>query len=119
VNPWNGDVELVATGFAGATGIAVDKDSGVVLVAELFGGPDGTGQISAVSSHSGEVFATFAVSAPAAIELRNGSVYATTDAFVPDESGNPQPIGKLSLYTLTNQDDGNCWGDDGEHEEED
>ncbi|WP_382309326.1 ScyD/ScyE family protein [Herbiconiux sp. UC225_62] len=119
VNPDSGEVELVATGFGGATGIAVDKDSGVVLVAELFGGPDNTGQISALSSWSGEVFATFAVSSPAAIELRDGMVYATTDAFVPDESGNPQPIGKLSLYQLTDEDHGGCWGDDGEHEEED
>jgi hypothetical protein len=119
VNPESGEVRMIATGFGGATGIAVDKDSGVVLVAELFGGPDGTGQISAVSSRSGEVFATFPVSSPAAIELRNGSVYATADAFVPDETGNPQPIGKLTLWTLTNQNDGNCWGDDGEHDEED
>jgi hypothetical protein len=119
VDPDDGEVELVATGFGGATGIAVDKQSGVVLVAELFGGPDGTGQISAVSSQSGEVFAAFPVSSPAAIELRDGMVYATTDAFVPDESGNPQPIGKLSLYQLSDDDHGGCWGDDGEHEEED
>ncbi|MCS5735882.1 ScyD/ScyE family protein [Herbiconiux daphne] len=118
VDPWSGDVELVATGFGGATGLAVDRATGVVLVAELFGGPEGTGQISALSSWSGEVFATFAVSSPAAIELRDGHVYATTDAFVPDAEGNPQPIGTVTVFQLTNQSDGSCWGDDGEHEEE-
>ncbi|MGA1836976.1 ScyD/ScyE family protein [Herbiconiux sp. 11R-BC] len=118
VDPESGDSELLATGFAGATGIAVDKDTGVVLVAELFGGADGTGQISAVATRSGDVLATYAVPSPAALELRDGLVYATTNAFVPDASGNPQPIGQLTTWQLTDQNDGQCWGDDGEHEEE-
>ncbi|WP_066044080.1 ScyD/ScyE family protein [Herbiconiux solani] len=116
VNPDDGDVQLVATGFAGSTGIAVDRDSGVVLVAELFGGADGTGQISAVSSDTGEVFAAFPVSSPAAIELRDGQVFATVDAFVPDETGAPQAIGSLQVFDLVDLSDGDCWGDDGSHD---
>jgi hypothetical protein len=117
VDPWSGESTLVATGFAGATGLAVDRDSGIVLVAELFGGPDGTGQISAVSPASGEAFAVFAVPSPAAIELHDGELYATTSAFVPDETGAPQPIGALTRWTLTDRNDGDCWGD-GDDEED-
>ncbi|WIB78712.1 ScyD/ScyE family protein [Curtobacterium sp. MCPF17_002] len=113
VNPWNGAVQRVATGFVGATNLAVDQRSGAVLVTELFGGAAGTGQISVVSPWSGRTVQTFAVSSPAAIELRNGAVYATTDAFVPDETGNPQPIGKVVRWSISDSHNHSRWGDDG------
>jgi hypothetical protein len=118
VNPDSGEVKLVATGFTGSTNLAVDRESGIILVAELFGG-DGTGQISAVSP-SGDVLATFAVPSPAAIELRDGKVYATTNAFVPDATGAPQPIGELTVWNLTDNSHGHhSWGDDGKNWDED
>jgi len=85
----------------------------VVLVSELFGGAAGTGQISVVSPWSGRTVQTLAVSSPAAVELRNGALYATTDAFVPDAEGNPQPIGKVVRWSITNGHDHSRWGDDG------
>ena len=113
VNPWNGTVQRVATGFVGATNLAVDQRTGVVLVSELFGGAAGTGQISVVSPWSGRTVQTLPVSSPAAVELRNGALYATTDAFVPDAEGNPQPIGKVVRWSITNGHDHSRWGDDG------
>jgi hypothetical protein len=47
VNPHNGHVKLVATGFLGATNLAVGKH-GKIFVAELFGG-----QISVVQARQG------------------------------------------------------------------
>ncbi|MET4637111.1 ScyD/ScyE family protein [Mycetocola sp. 2940] len=99
VDPSTGDVELFATGFVGSTGLAVSK-KGVVFVAEMFGGADGTGQVSVIPPWGGEAVAEFPVSSPAAIELSGKNLYLTKDAFVLGPEG-PQPIGKLVKVGLT------------------
>jgi hypothetical protein len=108
VDPDSGDVELYATGFVGATGLAVSPKSGTVYVAEMFGGADGTGQVSVVPAGASTGTPLIALTSPAAIELRKGSLYVTTDAVVPDETGNPQPIGKITVVPLR----GSGQGDD-------
>jgi hypothetical protein len=65
----------------------------------MFGGEDGTGQVSVVSPWGGEAVAAFPVSSPAAIELSGRSLYLTKDAFVLGPDG-PQPIGKLVKVSL-------------------
>jgi hypothetical protein len=92
VNPRNGDVRTVATGFVGATGLAVSSRSGTVYVAELFGGPNGTGQVSMVRAGANTPTPLIALSQPAAIELRHGKLYVTTDALAD---------GKLTVVPLT------------------
>ncbi|MEO7006410.1 MAG: ScyD/ScyE family protein [Terrimesophilobacter sp.] len=79
INPRNGMVKTVATGFVGATGLAVSPRSGTVYVAELFGGPNGTGQVSMVPAGAHTPTPLIALSQPAAIELRHGKLYVTTD----------------------------------------
>ena len=101
VNPWNGKVKLVATGFVGATDLAVSKNSGTIFVAELFGGEGATGQVSMVRSGSDTPTALIALSGPAAIELRRNTLYVTTDAFAVDpDTGAPKAEGKLTLVPL-------------------
>ncbi|MET0932597.1 MAG: ScyD/ScyE family protein [Mycetocola sp.] len=100
VNPWSGKVVSFATGFVGATGLAVSPKTGVVFVAEMFGGAQGTGQISVVAPWGKRAVTSFAVSSPAAIELSGRNLYLTMDAFVLGETG-PQPIGKLVKVGLT------------------
>ena len=74
VNPETGEVELYASGFAGATGLAV-APNGTVFVAELFGN-----QVSVISKR-GEV-STFAdLPSPAGIEWQSGRLYVSTDVF--------------------------------------
>jgi len=99
VDPWTGEVKTVATGFAGATNLAVERNTGAILVTELFGGPEGTGQISMFLPGQDMAFASVPVRSPAAIELRGGTVYVTHDAFVLGEMG-PAPIGKLTTFSL-------------------
>lgn len=99
VHPNTGEVALVASGFVGATDLAVAD--GYIFVAELFGGPNGTGQVSVVRPGESEAAATVAVTSPATIELVKGTLYVTKEAFVPDETGAPQPIGKLVVVSLT------------------
>ncbi|GHD39729.1 ScyD/ScyE family protein [Mycetocola manganoxydans] len=99
VNPWNGKVVTHATGFVGATGLAVSQKTGVVFVAEMFGGPDGTGQVSVVLPWSKQAVASFPVTSPAAIELSGRSIYLTKDAFVMGAEG-PQAIGKVVKVSL-------------------
>lgn len=73
VNPGSGAVTLLATGFAGATNLAVAPD-GTIYVAELFGG-----QISkVVGRHSQTVLE---VPFPAAVEWADGKLYASTEVF--------------------------------------
>ena len=100
VNPWSGKVKTVATGFVGATGLAVSQKTGVIFVAEMFGGADGTGQVSVVAPWGKRVVAAFPVNSPAAIELSGKHLYLTKDAFVLGEQG-PLPIGKLVRVGLT------------------
>ncbi len=72
VNTVTGAVELVATGFLGATDLAV-APNGTVYVAELFGG-----RISKVVDGSPQTVAE--VPFPAAVEWAKGTLYATIDA---------------------------------------
>ena len=73
VNPWNGKVKLVATGFAGATNLAVSP-WGTIYVSELFGG-----QISKVVGNHG--VPVVQVPSPAALEWFHGKLYAGIDVF--------------------------------------
>lgn len=100
VNPWSGKVVPFASGLVGATGLAVSPKTGVVFVAEMFGGAQGTGQVSVVLPWGKRAVTAFPVSSPAAIELVGTSIYLTMDAFVLGETG-PQPIGKLVKVSLT------------------
>ncbi|HSP53077.1 MAG TPA: ScyD/ScyE family protein [Cryobacterium sp.] len=113
VNPDTGETVRLATGFLGATNLAVARGTGTVYVAELFGGPDGTGQLSVIERGSDTPKVLRAVSAPAAVELRGGSLYVTTDAFVPDDTGAPQPIGTVTRFPLT----GDRHWDDSRHDD--
>ena len=69
VNPWNGHVKEIATGFLGAVDLAVDDD-GTVYVAELFGNA-----ITKVGHHGNQKVAD--VDSPGAVELANGKLYVT------------------------------------------
>ncbi|WP_129339047.1 ScyD/ScyE family protein [Cellulomonas endophytica] len=89
VDPADGTVEPIATGFLGATGLAV-SDTGDVYVAELLGG-----RVSKVPAGSStpEVFVEAPL--PAAVEIGDEGLYVTWDV-LPGE-GTP-PDGKLSLF---------------------
>ena len=101
VNPSTGEVVTVATGFVGPTGLAVSQKTGAIFVAELFGGANGTGQVSVVLPRGGQPVASLPVVSPATIELVGTSIYVTRDAFVLDAEENPQPIGKLTKVTVS------------------
>jgi hypothetical protein len=73
VNPWNGKVKQVASGFAGATNLAVTP-WGAIYVSELFGG-----QISKVVGDHG--VPVVQVPEPAALEWAHGKLYAGIGAF--------------------------------------
>ncbi len=73
VHPSTGAMTLIATGFLGATDLAV-APNGTIYVAELFGG-----RISKVVGGGGQLVAE--VPAPAALEFAQGKLYATIDAF--------------------------------------
>lgn len=95
INPANGDVRWVVGGFVGATDLAVSKRTGLIAVTELFGGPKGTGQVTVVRPPLGKPILRVPVPSPAAIEVAGTSVYVTTNSFVADATGAPQPIGKV------------------------
>ncbi|GGE88226.1 ScyD/ScyE family protein [Mycetocola zhadangensis] len=101
VNPTSGQVATVATGFVGPTGLAVSQRTGAIFVAEMFGGANGAGQVSVVLPWGGKPVAALPVVSPAAIELVGTSIYVTRDAFLTDEAGNPQPVGKLTKVTVS------------------
>ena len=73
INPWNGRTSLVATGFLGATNLAV-APNGTIYVAELFGG-----QISKVVR--GGPKPVVAVDSPAAVEWDHGRLLVTSEGF--------------------------------------
>jgi sugar lactone lactonase YvrE len=73
VHPTSGAVTEIASGFLGATDLAVTPD-GTVYVAELFGN-----RISKVSGGGAELVVE--LDQPAAVEYANGVLYATTGAF--------------------------------------
>jgi hypothetical protein len=74
VHPRTGAVEMVATGFAGATNVAV-APNGTVYVAEMFGG-----KVSAIS-RSGDVSTVLEVAEPAAVEWHSGRLYVSSGVF--------------------------------------
>jgi hypothetical protein len=89
VDPETGAVDVVASGFAGATGLAVTPD-GSIYVAELFGG-----RISVVVDGAPVPYVT--VEGPAAVEYSNGVLFATIRA-LPGEEGPPN--GAVVTVTL-------------------
>ncbi|MBD8059295.1 ScyD/ScyE family protein [Cellulomonas sp. JH27-2] len=74
VNPSSGKVTTIATGFAGATGLAVGR-GGTVFVAELYGN-----QVSSVDCR-GKVRVLTSLEQPAGLEWANGKLYASTGVF--------------------------------------
>jgi hypothetical protein len=99
IDPATGEIVTVATGLVGATGLAIDTITGTIAVTEMFGGPNGTGQVSVILPNTSKAVASIPVTSPAAIELRNGKVYVTHNAAVFGPTG-PEP-GKLSVVTLS------------------
>ena len=88
VSERTGASELVATGFAAATGLAVNGN-GDIFVAELFGN-----RISVVPAGSDTPELFYEVNQPAALELQGGALYASTDALPPggvQEPGTEEP----------------------------
>jgi hypothetical protein len=71
VNPWNGKVKQIATGFSGAVNLAISP-SGTIYVSELFGN-----QISKVVGHHG--VPVVSVPAPSGLEWANNRLYAGID----------------------------------------
>ena len=92
VNPWTGASHRIATGFLGATNVAVSP-GGTVYVAELFGG-----QISVV--HNGTAKKLVALPGALAVEWGSpGVLYASTIAPT-DDQGNPTGTGSIVKITL-------------------
>jgi len=73
VNPWTGRSTRIATGFAGATNLAVSPD-GTIYVAELF-----ANRISEV--RNGGPVPVVDLNQPGAVEWSNGRLVATSDVF--------------------------------------
>ncbi|MCP2365965.1 glucose/arabinose dehydrogenase [Agromyces flavus] len=74
VNPDTGEVQLYASGFAGATGVAV-APNGNVFVTELFGG-----KVSVITKR-GEVSTFAELPSPAGVEWQSGRLVVSTDVF--------------------------------------
>jgi len=89
VSPFTGTVTLVATGFGGATGLAIGLD-GTIFVAELF-----AGRVSQVSKR-GEVSTFLELPFAAAVEWHAGQLYVSTTNIA---FGTPD-AGKGALYSL-------------------
>ena len=101
VSPWSGRARKVAGGFVGAVNLAVGP-RGEIAVAELFGGDEGTGQVTILKPGSSRR-SVLPLAAPGAVEWtdgRRGALYATTSAFVPGPDGAPQAIGELVRVRL-------------------
>lgn len=99
INPATGEIVTVATGLVGATGLAIDDRTGTIAVAEMFGGPEGTGQVSVILPYTDRAAKSIPVTSPAAIELRNGKVYLTRNAAVFGPEG-PEP-GELAVVQVS------------------
>lgn len=84
VDPRTGASELVATGFSGPVGLAVDR-RGDIFVAELF-----ANRISVIpaGSDTAQLFAE--VPEPAGVELRGSTLYASANVLTPGADGSPQ-----------------------------
>lgn len=95
-----GAFRRVAGGFVGAVDVAAGPN-GQLAVAELFGGPQGAGQVTLLTPrrHHGYTRSTLALRSAAAVEWLPGrhgrsTLWATHDAFVMGPQG-PQAIGKV------------------------
>lgn len=86
VNPWTGKAQRMATGFLGATNLAVAR-SGQVYVTELF-----AGRISTISHGKAKPFAM--LNAPLSVEVSGDDLYAGTMAPM-DENGVPSGMGSI------------------------
>jgi hypothetical protein len=73
INPWTGDVQRIATGFAGATNLAIGRH-GSIFVSELFGN-----QVSRVVN--GGPQPVVQLTNPAALEYAHGRLYVGYDVF--------------------------------------
>jgi hypothetical protein len=98
VNQKTGEVKLVASGFTTATGLAAATD-GTIYVTEIFGGENGSGQISVLEKGATEPSALAAVPLPAAIEIRSNRLFVTWNA-LPPESEEAPPAGTYSLIEV-------------------
>ena len=74
VSPKTGAIKLIATGFAGATNLAI-APNGTVYVAELFGD-----RVSAIS-RDGVVTPLVSLTQPAGLEWARGRLYVSTNVF--------------------------------------
>lgn len=74
IDPVSGTVEMVATGFAGATNVAV-APNGTIYVAEMFGG-----KVSAIGRH-GTISTVLEIAEPAAVEYHAGRLYVSAGVF--------------------------------------
>lgn len=90
VNPWTGKSHRMATGFLGATNLAVAGD-GTAYVTELFGG-----KITKVNWW-GRTSTFKKVDSPLAVEVHGNTVYAATMGSMDDE-GNPTGPGSVLKY---------------------
>ncbi|TLM84930.1 ScyD/ScyE family protein [Pseudarthrobacter sp. NamE2] len=94
VNPWTGATVLWQNAIVSPTGLAV-SDEGDVYVASLFGGE------ILKFTYQGERSHFLKVNLPAAVEFRDGDVFATIDALPPQpdpatpDAPMPKPEGKL------------------------
>lgn len=91
VNPWKHTSTRVATGFAGATNLAVG-DYGGVFVTELFGG-----RVSKL--WQGAVLTVAKVDQPLAVEARGKELYVGTMASM-DQNGNVTRPGSILRYRI-------------------
>lgn len=81
ISPVNGQPKLLATGLAGAVGLAVSP-GGDVFVSQLFGG-----EISRIRDGSSVPQPFRAAKQPAAVEWSHGTVYATTNVLSKTPAG--------------------------------
>jgi hypothetical protein len=89
VNPWNGHVSLVATGFLGATNLAISP-WGTIYVSELFGD-----QVSKIVH--GAPVPVVSLPTPSGLEWSRGKLYVGINTF-----GDPEapPNGQIVTVTL-------------------
>jgi hypothetical protein len=79
VNPWKGTSRLLATGFAGATNLAIGP-WGTIYVSELFGG-----QVSKIVH--GNPVPVVSLPEPSGLEFAKGKLYVGIDTFHPEGNG--------------------------------
>ncbi len=89
INQWNGHQTEILSGLSTPTGLAVTAKGGL-RIAELF-----ANKIVGTRAGSSKVWTFAKANLPAAVEIANGSVYATKDALPPE---NGAPDGKVVRY---------------------